>query len=546
MTDVALVHLPASWRLPVPEWCLGHRYLAGSLREAGYDAEIRYPPFVLDGTAASRLVDDLLDRAPPLVAFTTYDAQLPNLYAFVGELRRRGLPSHITVGGLSATAAASDVLARCPGIDSVVVGEGERTIVDLADHAVRGGGGRGVGGRGPFGGAGGRDVGEWPVAGTVVRDADGCGLSRGEPRPFVGDLAALPRPVWDDLSRGENRRAVTMANHCAPVIGSRGCYGRCTFCCIERFYRSVPGTRPWRPSPASRVADDVTAVLAATGARQITFVDENFIGPGRTGRRHAVDVAAELRRRRLHVAFNIACRADDVEPETFRALQDAGLNAVTLGIESMSAGTLELFGKRISPQGNRAALQTLDDLGLQTEITFIFFHPLTTLDEIRDNVEFVAEVARRPQARFSGGQPFTSFIPLAGTALTTRLQRLDQVRGHPGHFAVRYADPRVALLERHLAAVPTGELLALQWSLPVGVSERVDELRARLGSRHATLTLARLPELLADACDAFDAGAREADDAVRRVIAAIDDETQAVGELLDRIMRHLTPQETGA
>jgi radical SAM superfamily enzyme YgiQ (UPF0313 family) len=519
VTDVALVSLPVSWRVPVPEWALGHRYLAAALRAAGFDARLVFAPLVLDGTARSRLVADLVRSAPAVVAFTTYDAGLPDLYSFVGELREAGLRSHVTVGGLCATAATAAILTSCPGVDSVVRGEGEQAVVDLVDAVVRG--------RGP-----------WPAAGTAVRAGTGAGVLAGPTRPPAADLGSYPAPLWDDGAADERSAAVAAANGCAPVIGSRGCYGRCTFCCIERFYRDVPHSRPWRPWPAERVADDVVAVVAATGASQVTFVDENFVGPGRAGRRHAVAVADELVRRGRPAPFNVAARADDVDVETFRALRDAGLNAVTLGLESMSATTLELFGKHITPARNAEAVATLEELGLQTEITFIFFHPLSTLPDVRDNLGFVADVARSRGARFNNGQPFTRFVPLAGTALTADLERRGLVQGGPGRYRTRYADPRVAHLVDLVARVPVDDLLALQAALPTTRGPVLTEIRERLAGYHARLTMRRLPELVSDACDAFERGAAVDGASVAAVDAAFDAEATSVEGLLRRFLRH--------
>lgn len=185
-----------------------------------------------------------------------------------------------------------------------------------------------------------------------------------------------------------------------------------TGCGIERFCRSTPHARPWLAWSSRRIADSLDAVTRATGVRKITFVDENAVGPGRPGRAHAVQAAEELIRRGRPVSFNFACRSDDVDPATFRALRDAGLSGVTLGIEAMSQPTLDLFGRNTTPWANAWVLDVLADPHLDTEITYILFHPLATLHEIRDSVAF--RRADRPHADCllqQRGSPTPSWFP---------------------------------------------------------------------------------------------------------------------------------------
>jgi anaerobic magnesium-protoporphyrin IX monomethyl ester cyclase len=54
------------------------------------------------------------------------------------DLRRAGFRGHITAGGQFATMAHAPILSGRYGVDSVVLYEGESTIVDLLDAIARG------------------------------------------------------------------------------------------------------------------------------------------------------------------------------------------------------------------------------------------------------------------------------------------------------------------------------------------------------------------------------------------------------------------------
>lgn len=522
--DVVFVHVPADLRFPVNDWCLGYRYLVAALRDAGFSAGIVYPRRA--GRAPGRsvadtLVADVLAAHPAVVGLTTYDPQLSATLAFVRRLRQAGLRAHVTLGGMCASAIPAAILDACRDIDSVVVGEGEQAIVELTEFIFRGGG-------------------SVPAGVWARNDRD---VVVGIPRPFMVSLEDLPTPSLDDLcTLGADSPLHNVAG-CAPVIASRGCYGRCTFCCVQRFYRATPG-RPWRGCSPARVADEVATVTRLTRFERVTFVDENFMGPGRSGRRHAIEVAEQIRDRAPGIQFNFACRPNDVDRETFRILKRAGLAGVTLGIESMWPDTLNLFGKHTTPAINQSALNVLGELMLNVEITFIFFQPFSTLDEIRTNLAFVEQVARSPRVYFSNGHPFTSFIPLAGTGLTSRFAKLGLVHQELAGGTADYVDPRAALVARHLLAVPIDDLLQLALALPQGGSERLIEIQRTLRDHHWYLAMRRLPDLAAELCDAIEANGPSRQSEVDAVTAAIDAETARIRRLIEQFASHMPEMPT--
>jgi anaerobic magnesium-protoporphyrin IX monomethyl ester cyclase len=514
--DVLFVNVPENFRFPQADWCLGYRYMAAALREAGFTAEIAYPRFLPDRSAMRRLIRDVVAVDARIVGFTTYDVQLPALLVFIRRLRRAGLRSHITLGGPCATSIPRRLLEEVPDVDSVVVGEGEASVVELAQHLVRG-------------------EGRPPITGVWLRE-DGRVVA-GEPRPMLANLAELPEPALDDLAgRGENS-PLRHGNGCVPVTASRGCYGRCTFCSVERFYRSSPG-RPWRGRAGDAVARDAAAMLRVSGFSKITFVDENFMGPGRLGRRHALEIGEAVKGLGVPLRFNFGCRANDVDRDVFAALKDAGLAAVTIGVESMHGETLELFNKANTPAVNVRALAVLEDLGLPVEITFIFFHPLSTLDEIRDNLAFVERVRRSPTAYFSNQQPFTEFIPFFGTGLTKQYEDLGLVQVDLNGYELAYADPRVAFVATQALGVPLELLARLRYALPESGGSRAAEIQAHLRDYQYHLSLVRIPELIAELCDLLKRGASTNGRRVRRVTAALRAERTTISSLVERFAVH--------
>ena len=126
--------------------------------------------------------------------------------AMTADWIRRVHPGvHITFGGAHATALPREILAYHPSVDTVVIGEGEATFMDLLGHLAA----------------------ERPVAG-IPGTAWRCnGKVVVEPRrPPIENLDALvPPQAYFSMHK---------------VVTSRGCPGNCTFCASNLIWgRSV-------------------------------------------------------------------------------------------------------------------------------------------------------------------------------------------------------------------------------------------------------------------------------------------------------------------
>jgi radical SAM superfamily enzyme YgiQ (UPF0313 family) len=515
--DVLFVDVPNNFLFPVSSWCLGYRYLISILREDGFSASLLSPHRTHNGSSKSRLIADILQAQASIVGFTTYDIELAPLLAFICELRRAGLRSHITLGGLCASAIPAYLLERNRTIDSVVAGEGELSVLDLARYVIR-------------------KEGRPPFPGVYLREHRS--ILHGEPRPLVEDLDTLPLPALDDLASPQENSPLYSIDGCAPVVASKGCYGRCTFCSIQRFYRSCEG-KVWRGRHAERIASEIAQVTRLTGLRKITFVDENFMGPGNLGRLHAAEIAQELKKRRFDIQFNFGCRPNDVDLDTIQRLKEAGLAAVSLGIESMSAETLSLFNKLTSPKINSDAICLLEEHQIFTEITFIFFHPLSTIAEIRENLAFIGQVRSSKYAYFNNNQPFTGFIPFFGTDLTEKFKGLGLVKRDLKGYSIQYQDPRVGFIARRMLAFPLEYLTRMHNALPNTGSSRLIEIKEGLQKYKIYLSMVRLPDLVSDLCDLFETGVPVKSRRVAAVTAAVDQEALNIQSLIRRFSAHL-------
>lgn len=424
---------------------LGLAYLAACAREQGH--EVRIIDGTLIGTAPARLARLALDPVPDFIGISVaFQEIIPAAAALIAELRRLGFTGHLSIGGHPPTFLHRELRRDYRGFDSVVVGEGEKTFLDLLAAL---------------------DVGrDWrSLPGLVAVDAvgiaerpraEGSPLTPGPelpdptPRPLIEDLDALPHPARDSL---QGFLARSPGPRLGSVLRSRGCYGNCSFCDTRAFYAASPGPA-WRVRSAANVVDEVEKLVRDDGVECIRFWDDNFMGPGRRGREAAEDLAREFIRRGLRVPFSLECRVTDVDPDLFRLLKEAGLYKLFLGIESINPRQLEFYAKKVTAEDNRRALAILDQLGLDVIIGMIMFDPDTTMDELNANLDFLKEVfGSWAVAKQKVARAWNRLEVYAGTPVERTLREQGRLKGSYLRYDYDFTDPAVGSLYRSGAAL---------------------------------------------------------------------------------------------
>jgi 5-methoxy-6-methylbenzimidazole methyltransferase len=273
------------------------------------------------------------------------------LFQLLAELRRCGYVTPVCLYGFFPTLAWKDILDAYPAVDYVIVGEPEDTLVDLARDLRAGA--------------------VAPVKGLALRIQSKT-VFNGR-RPHIVPLDRLPFPLRPSLPIEET----------ISILASRGCYNHCSFCLIP----TLTGDRPfWRSRSPENIIAEITGLIDR-GKTDFYFVDPNFIGPGKTGKEQALTLARSLAE--LSITFGMECRANDLTPGLLRALVDAGLTSLLVGIESGGRNILQRLGKHTSIAQNETAIAMVREAGLEPEIGFIMFDALSTLDDITENLNFL-------------------------------------------------------------------------------------------------------------------------------------------------------------
>jgi anaerobic magnesium-protoporphyrin IX monomethyl ester cyclase len=375
---------------------LGLRYIMAYVEKHGYQTVL--VPFTPDQHEV--IAEKILEHDPVLVGFSIiFQYNIHEFNQLMEYLRKKGIQAHFTAGGHYPSLRPERTLSELPKLDSIVLFEGELTSLELIKKI--------------------KDPESWPtILGLAFRRMNKVVVNRS--RPLVEDLDSLPWPI-----RGEIHQTVR-GYGVAPLIASRGCHYRCSFCSIHQFYAGAPGSARRVRSPKDVVAE-MAYLFEHQGVRLFLFQDDDFAAKTKDQRNWIKGFLKHLNTAQLDnkICWKISCRVDDVEIEILRDCRDHGLIAVYLGIESGNSHGLKCLNKHATVMQNHRAIEILHSVGLDIDFGFMLFDPDSTFESVRQNIQFLKHIAS-----FAGPPiAFVKMLPLAGTEIEKRLAEAGRLVG---------------------------------------------------------------------------------------------------------------------
>lgn len=354
---------------------LGLAFLASALEAAG--VEVKILDLVVYPYRRKILESLLKDFKPQIVGITAVTMTFDNAVKVIRDIRRID-PDVLTVmGGPHVTFCAQDTLREYPELDVIVLGEGEKTIVELAQAA------------------GHRH--RWEnISGIAFRkDSD---IYRTAARDLVQDLDTLPAPARHLLALGRYR----VLGMPISMTTSRGCPFKCIFC----VGRKMVGAKVRYRNPV-KVVDELE-YLSTLDFNQINIADDLFTA----NTNHCLAVCDEIIKRGLSIKWTSFARVDTVSEELLKRMRTAGCSAVSFGIESANPDILKTIKKGITLQQVVEAVEACERAGVIPHASFILGLPGETPATIKETMDFGE---RLKSAGLSYG--FHLLAPFPGTAV---------------------------------------------------------------------------------------------------------------------------------
>ncbi len=362
---------------------LGLAFVAAALESI--DVDVRIYDLVTHPLGRERLTRLLEEFRPDIVGTTAVTMTFHNAVAVLREVKQIA-PEVLTVmGGPHVTFATEQTLEKLPELDIIVMGEGDRTVIDLCCEMERG-----------------RD---WnKVSGIAFRGDDGeIVVTPGQP---VVDVNDLPQPARHLLPLGRYR-ALRMP---ISITTARGCPFPCIFCSA----RDMAGAKI-RNRTADIVVDELED-LAGLGFHQINIADDLFTGR----KKHCLSVCDEILARGLKITWSCYSRVDTINPDMLARMKQAGCTTMAFGIESANEEMLKRVRKGITIPKTLAAIEMCVEAGIDPHCSFILGLPGESQETLAETLAFCDKIS---QMGASYGMHLLA--PFPGTAVREQADSFD-------------------------------------------------------------------------------------------------------------------------
>ena len=269
-------------------------------------------------------------------------------------------PDKLVVDGGAGPTSIPQIYLK-NGADVVAIGEGELTMLDLAETVQNKG-----------------DLGN--VEGIVWKN-DGAMITNA-PREAIQNLDELPIPGWEkfpieEIYLGNNILRKYNYQRSLNMLASRGCPFRCNFC-HDGF-----GERT-RWFTADYMIDHIKYLIDRYKIQYLRFDDETFVG----NRKRTIEFCQRMIDENLGIQWGCTGRVNVMNEELLNMMKEAGCIDINYGIESGSQKMLNSMQKDATAEQADKSLMLTRKVGITPIISLMVGAPGENRDTIQEQVEF--------------------------------------------------------------------------------------------------------------------------------------------------------------
>ncbi|MBN2331033.1 MAG: B12-binding domain-containing radical SAM protein [Candidatus Aenigmarchaeota archaeon] len=322
---------------------------------------------------AEEIAQVIQKRKPDFVGFKLWNGDGFSGPVMIAEFLKRRFPElKIFAGGPHVDFFRGLIFERTKAFDGLVYGEGEETIVQIAD-CVSG-------------------LCKLELPNLITPD----GIERQIKR--IGDLDGLPMPVYDEnvypSMKGNGKIKIVVLDE------SRGCPYGCAFC-----VQSVKSGHERRVKTAARIVGEMKRIRDHNGIRSFRYAGSST--PSTLMR----EVAIKIMEEDLKVNYCSYGHVREFCSEDAKALKESGLFGLLFGIESGSQGVLDLMNKPTTIEQIRTAVKAAKVAGIFVVGSVILPAPGDDKDTMNETFELLCDI--RPDSvfiQFPGVYPRTPWV----------------------------------------------------------------------------------------------------------------------------------------
>lgn len=268
----------------------------------------------------------------------------------------------IFVGSIFATFAAREIIDACDNIDFVVLGHGDIPLKLLYQD---------------------------------IRDNKKSLKQALNDSPYIlcRNKESFVEPCYSNINIHSLPGRKYLANidkTVVCIIGSHGCYGKCTFCSVPESGAKV----------SERSADDIFNEIERLHLKNkisfFYFLDSAIEGFGAQGKKRLKSLCELIIKSKYKISFRAFIRSESFQDtkediELLGLIRKAGFVNLIIGIESGNDNDLKVYNKLCSLNDNKRCLALFDFMNFEIILGYIILNPYTTYDDLQKNYDLLNE-----------------------------------------------------------------------------------------------------------------------------------------------------------
>jgi radical SAM superfamily enzyme YgiQ (UPF0313 family) len=347
----------------------GLAYVAAILLKNGHDVEIynqdvhHYPEKHL----TEKLDNDKFDVIGVSVIGGYYQyRKLLKISAAINKAKHR--PFFI-IGGHGPSPEPEFFLKKT-GADTVVIGEGEITIINLLNALAN---------KTPL----------FTVKGIAFLMEGKVQVNQRQ--DLIKDIDTIPFPAYHLFPMNYYRlfRMPHVTNHdfVMPILSGRGCTFQCNFC-----YRMDTGFRARRNDC---IIDEINLLKREYGITYITFGDELLMSSAE----RTISLCEAFLKAKLNIQWDCNGRLNYAKPEVLKIMKKAGCTFINYGIECMDDQVLRNMKKGLTTELIKKGIEATLESGISPGFNIIFGNIGESKETLEKGVEFLLKYDDGAQMR---------------------------------------------------------------------------------------------------------------------------------------------------
>lgn len=308
-----------------------------------------YPKF--DSKKIKTLIKKIIKQRPKIVGFSCYTWNIKIVLKIIKMIKQKRPLTNIVLGGPEASYYAKSFLENNPGIDFVVIDEGETTFTELIESLIY------------------KKRSLDAIDGLAYRQGDQIKLKTEHP---ILNLATVPSPYLMGLVDLKKEKRVV-------VETSRGCPFKCAYCSYN-----IRGYAKIRYFPIDQAKKELEYVLTKN-VQELHIIDDNF----NLYEDRAIKLLKTIIKYHHQTSIKLFVRADvwRLSEKIVKLLKKSGA-LLLIGIQSLNEETLRIAKRTSKKEVLEHNLKMFDRYHVPYELEFIIGLPGDHYQDIKNNIDW--------------------------------------------------------------------------------------------------------------------------------------------------------------